>query len=318
MLIAFTGASGRTDASHASLLAAHAAAVADGGASLLVPDDAAVAADDARLRVVRFPAAASAVRVARVAEGCRRDGGPVFVDLPSALLCAEAVRASLDAAVLVVGPHAADEREAAAWEAAHRSSAPTWYLGCRRAGGGPAAARFAAEMSLLDPDGRTLPYALPPLGRGEAARLARGAPRGHALRAALSLLAAVRGAAGAPGLGLPAGAREDAARRIADAIDVRSLPERLRDLADDVEAAEAGLKPTAADLADAPVLDGWSCDAVAAPVLKGRVSGHPGIPEGHRVRTSEVYLTDRATFARTLSRWYVLRAPADAPAAAMH
>jgi hypothetical protein len=66
------------------------------------------------------------------------------------------------------------------------------------------------------------------------------------------------------------------------------------------------------------VLDGWSCDAVFAPVLKGRVTGHPGIAEGHRVRTSEVYLTDRATFARTLSRWYVLRTPAGDSAGAVH
>ncbi|GAN49831.1 hypothetical protein ACXR8U_27285 [Methylobacterium radiotolerans] len=318
MLIAFSGASGRTDASHASLLAAHAATVADGAATLLASERVAVPGSRTGLRHVRFRETASAGEVARAAEACLRDGGPVFVDLPSRHLRAGAVRALLDASVLVVGPHAADEREAAAWRAAHTTPVPTWYLGCRRAGGAPAAARFAAAMALLDPDGPTLPCAVPPLGRGEASGLADGTPGGHALRVALTLLGAVRRATGAPGRNLPPEAREDEARRIGEAADVRSLPERLRDLADDVEAAEAGLKPTADDLAGAPVLDGWSCDAVFAPVLKGRVTGHPGIAEGHRVRTSEVYLTDRATFARTLSRWYVLRTPAGDSAGAVH
>jgi len=109
----------------------------------------------------------------------------------------------------------------------------------------------------------------------------------------------------------------DEARRIAAGADTRTHADRLRDLADDMEAVEAGFGPAESDLAGAPVLDGWSQDVIATPILKGRVSGHPDIPEGRRVRTSEVYLTDRLTWARTLSRWYVLRTPQDGPAASL-
>ncbi|MEE7492211.1 hypothetical protein [Methylobacterium oryzae] len=317
MLIAFTGASGRTDASHASLLAAHAALVVDGRATLVLPDDAPGPQAGAGLHVVRVSAAEAADRIWRVADACRDGGGTAVADLPSAWLRDGALRAHLDAAVLVVGPHAADEREAAGWSADGGETFPTWYLGCRRAGGGPAAARFAAAIMELDPRAAVMPYALPPLGRGEATALNHGSPRGRTLRTALLLMAAMRHGAVAGRFAPLEAAAPDEAGRIAVAADVRSFPERLRDLADDVEAVEAGLKPEASDLADAPVLDGWSCDAVAAPILKGRVSGHPGIAEGHRVRTSEVYLTDRRTYARTLSRWYVLRSTAGEPDAGL-
>jgi len=109
----------------------------------------------------------------------------------------------------------------------------------------------------------------------------------------------------------------DEVRETAISADTRSFPDRLRDLADDVEAVAAGFGPSAADLADAPVLDGWDCDVIATPILRGRVSGHPNIVENHSVRTSEVFLTDRRTWARTLSRWYVLRTPAGTPRAGL-
>ncbi|MEE7493293.1 DUF6634 family protein [Methylobacterium oryzae] len=83
------------------------------------------------------------------------------------------------------------------------------------------------------------------------------------------------------------------------------------------EAVAAGLGPSATDLAAVPVLDGWGCDLIATMVLSGRVSGHPNFAEIHGVRTSEAFLTDRRTWARTLSRWPVSRPPAGAPPAAL-
>ena len=323
MIIGFAGASGRTDASHAALLAARTLAIVEGRATLLV-DAAADApnAPDAALDVAvirpagRDPGPATRSAVA----ACRDAGRSAIVDVPPSWLGRMEIRASLDALIAVVGPHETDERTAAGMHRTWLADETTWYLGCRRAGGAPAAARFAAAMAELAPGARALPFALAPLGRGEAVALGRRAPVGRTLRSGLLLLAAIRAvmaqATSERYVPLEAVAGDEG-ERIATAADSRSLPDRLRELADDIEAVEAGLGPTPADLAGAPVLDGWSYDAVAAPILKGRVSGHPCIAEGHRARTSEVYLTDRTTWARTLSRWYVLRTPEGMPAAGL-
>ncbi|MET3414020.1 DUF6634 family protein [Methylobacterium sp. 1030] len=323
MVIGFAGATGRTDASHAALLAARTIAMVEGRATLLLDDPAAAPAGDETLDVMAVrptgrgigPALRSAI------EASRGEGRSVVLDLAPGLLGRTGVRAFLDVSVAVVGPHEADERRAAGMVRDRGADPAPWYLGCRRAGGAPAAARFASAMAELAPNARVLPFALPPMGRGEAAALGGSAPRGRTLRSGLLLLAALREAMASP---VPArfvpleAAALDEQERIAVAADVRSLPDRLRDLADDIEAVEAGFGPTQADLVGAPVLDGWSYDAVASPILKGRVSGHPCIAEGHRARTSEVFLTDRATWARTLSRWYVLRAPEGAPTDGLH
>lgn len=327
MLIGFTGATGRTDASHAAILAARAIATAGARTTLLhdrSPDVPAPAGDDA-LDVVRLPVGrTAAARALRDAHAACRDGDRIAVaDIPAAWFGGDGVRSSLDMAIVVVGPHEADERAAASLagrRARPASGTGPWYLGCRRAGGGPAAAEFAAAMARIDPTAAVLPFAVPPLGRGEASSLARTAPAGRALRIGCALVAAIGQAAAMPGRGrfAPLHADDpDEARRIAGSADTRSFPDRLRDLADDAEAVAAGLGPSAADLAGAPVLDGWDCDVVAAPILRGRVSGHPNIAENHGVRTSEVFLTDRRTWARTLSRWYVLRAPAGIPSAGL-
>ncbi|MEE7505150.1 hypothetical protein MMR14E_18925 [Methylobacterium mesophilicum] len=323
MVIGFAGASGRTDASHAALLAARTIAMVEGRASLLLDDPAAAPASDATLAVVPVrrtgPGLEPALRSA--VEASRNEGISLVLDLAPGSLGRAEVRALLDVPVAVVGPHEADERRVAGMGRDRRADPAPWYLGCRRAGGAPAAARFASAMAELVPGARVLPFALPPLGRGEATALEGSALRGRTLRSGLLLLAALRVAmaASAPTRFVPLEAAAlDEQERIAVAADGRSLPDRLRDLADDIEAVEAGFGPTLADLAGAPVLDGWSYDAVTAPILKGRVSGHPCIAEGHRARTSEVFLTDRATWARTLSRWYVLRTPEGAPTDGLH
>lgn len=320
MIIGFTGVSGRTDASHAALLAARTLATLDGRATLIV--DAAADApkvSDAALDVaiIRTAGRDAGPTMRSAVAACRDAGRSAVVDVPPEWLGRMGIHAHLDAVIAVVGPHEADERAAADMHRTWLADETTWYLGCRRAGGAPAAARFASTMAELVPGARALPFALAALGRAEAVALGRHAPVGRTLRSGLLLLAAIRAvmARGTSEGYVPLEATAgNEGERIAVAADSRSLPDRLRELADDIEAIEAGLGPTPADLAGAPVLDGWSYDAVAAPILKGRVSGHPCIAEGHRARTSEVYLTDHATWARTLSRWYVLRTPEGAPA----
>lgn len=327
MLIAFTGATGRTDASHAAILAARSLAAVGASTTLLLDGSSTYPApkDDPTLDVVRTPTvrggAANALRRARAA--CRDGNRVVVADIPSAWLAWGGIRSSLDMTIVAVGPHEADEHEAAAFVERHALSSQgtrPWYLGCRRAGGAPAAAEFAAAMARIDPMAAVLPVAVPPLGRGEASALARTALAARTLRIGLSVAAAIGRAAAMPEPGRftpPFADASDEAQRIAVSADTRSLSDRLRDLADDAEAVAAGLGPTAADLAGAPVLDGWDCDVIATPILRGRVSGHPNIVENRSVRTSEVFLTDRRTWARTLSRWYVLRTPAGIPRAGL-
>jgi len=82
------------------------------------------------------------------------------------------------------------------------------------------------------------------------------------------------------------------ARRLADALD------RL--------AANRG-RPSAADLAGAPVLDCWQPTTRWAPALIGLATGHPRIGAGRATVTSELFAVDTtASWARTWSRYYRL------------
>ncbi len=79
--------------------------------------------------------------------------------------------------------------------------------------------------------------------------------------------------------------------------------ERLRSLADDLEAAAAGRVAEHA----MPLIPSWSFGTRVAPCLVGHVFGHPSIGDGRRAITSEVYYVDPSRrLARTLSRWYKL------------
>ncbi len=91
--------------------------------------------------------------------------------------------------------------------------------------------------------------------------------------------------------------------------DERGIGDRLRELADDIEAIEEGVAPIAEDLRDAPVLTGWSTVSHQVPVLAGFVAGHPSLK--NLIMTSQVFASDGQTWARTLSRWYRLGRPID-------
>ncbi len=85
---------------------------------------------------------------------------------------------------------------------------------------------------------------------------------------------------------------------------------KTRALSDDLARILADGGPSAADLADAPILDRYVIIPRMRPSLAGFVAGHPIL--GDRVaRTSEVFAIqsddrDRGGWARTYSRFYRL------------
>lgn len=89
----------------------------------------------------------------------------------------------------------------------------------------------------------------------------------------------------------------------------RHLVEKLRRLADDIERIRAGQAPTAAELADAPILDGWIPAIRQSMCLAGAVRGHPLLGDRRLVATTEIYAIDTIRgWARTYSRFYALGA----------
>lgn len=313
MIVAFSDAGSRTDAVQASLLvyrAIQSSGVPVRHVRLFVPDQASTMPDIDGIRASR-PA-----DVARLVREARRDDRDVVLNVPDAASCDPELRRMVDAFVVTVGPYAVDER--AASESGRdgtgaASDSPAWYLGCRRSGGGPAASAFIARMSALGRATRLLPVALPALSRSEAENLFRGITGARVLDSALRLVSALRYIATDRSLDTidagVVGVHSDNERGKAIP-DARSFVERLRDLADDLEASETGHGPPADILAGAPVLDDWAFGIAPVQVLVGIASGHPSITGGRRVVTTQVVATDNATFARTLSRYYVLGRPA--------
>jgi hypothetical protein len=92
----------------------------------------------------------------------------------------------------------------------------------------------------------------------------------------------------------------------------RHLVEKLRRLADDIERIRAGQAPTAGELANAPILDGWIPATRQSMCLAGTVRGHPLLGDRRLVVTTEIYAIDTIRgWARTYSRFYVLGAKSE-------
>jgi hypothetical protein len=86
---------------------------------------------------------------------------------------------------------------------------------------------------------------------------------------------------------------------------------RLRSLADDLDRIAQGEAPTAADLAQAPLLVDWRFMLTWAGVgLAGFVAGHP-LRGSRHIATSPLWVLDpELRWGRTLSRFYRLGVPA--------
>lgn len=95
--------------------------------------------------------------------------------------------------------------------------------------------------------------------------------------------------------------------------DRRRVPElgpnidRLRRLLNDLEQIRAGHHPEEADLSKAPTIDNWCIAERRTIALAGAVTGHPTIPNGRSVCTSDLYfIAPSIGYARTLNRLYAL------------
>jgi hypothetical protein len=85
--------------------------------------------------------------------------------------------------------------------------------------------------------------------------------------------------------------------------------EILRRLLADLRRIRAGTGPTAGELADAPVLDGWAPSLRLETCLAGEVRAHPLLGDRRLISTSELFAIDpRGMWARTYSRFYALGA----------
>ncbi len=91
--------------------------------------------------------------------------------------------------------------------------------------------------------------------------------------------------------------------------DPSDVANQARRLADALESLAAHGRPSAAELADAPLLDRWSHAVRMTPVFVGVVAGHPLLGSDRFVRTSEIFAIDSdQRWARTWSRFYRLGA----------
>ena len=343
-VISFFGLTGRSDAAHAALLLIHAKVGRGTPCTLvrmLVPGEARLPPAPSlpnALRVVEREVAAEP-HVAFVADeeiaaalALDRD---VVLDLPFAVVRHEALRARLDVAVAVVGPTPLDEHAAICaleirlldtpveraigegWASPDaRAPSPVRLLGSGRSGGIPAADAFNRRIGVHGPSlaARGLPVVVPVPSPAEASALFEGSPLPASLEVGEALTAVLAIVAERPRAEIDELAglldREQATRSLRR--DRRTMAERLRELSDELQAIEDGVRPTPEELAGAPTLEEWEVVPKIVPALTGRVFGHPDFPAGRRITTSDLYASDGTTFARTMSRLYALARPAGA------
>lgn len=336
MITAFHAVSGRADATHAAFLLATAHAflaepvtvvrvIGQGG--MILP----ASHDRENVAVIETLAATSEDVASLVQAQAKADPERhIVLDLPLRCVLDPAIRNLVDLPVVTVGPTGLDERMAVhalagaahgARDAGHAGEGagppPPWLLRCRRGGGAMAAKTFeqgVRELGAVGRSARILPTAVPVPSRDEAARILECPGSGRMIDTCLTLLAVVGAAI------TDVHAAEIEADTLKASLerwlpygripDERRAGERLHELADDLQGLRDGTLPRPGDLEDAPFLDGWEPATRSVQVLKGRVSGHPDIADGRQVTTSEIFASDSASWARTLSRYYRLRTPA--------
>lgn len=318
MIIALFGGDGRAVGTGAAILIARAAASAGTTTTLLrvvAAHESRLARPDSvpdRLRVVELcsddPSFAMDLREEMGTVSGRR---LVVLDLPPAWVAASPVELGNCPRIVAVGPSVLECAIAVSALRGNSDIPGLWLLAC----GAPSIRAFhrtvreaATAAGLDDNVVRVVPHGLPASRQDEAAVAAgaRLAPlaRGAALRALGAILPGAVEMPGYPGDVLApvlAGTGE---------ADRRNPQERLRDLADALDAAEDGGYPSFEELASAPLLEDWEFGMRPVAALVGRVTHHPDFPTSRRVCTSEVYVSDRRTWARTYSRLYRLGRPA--------
>jgi hypothetical protein len=93
--------------------------------------------------------------------------------------------------------------------------------------------------------------------------------------------------------------------------DVADAIARLERLATDLDRIGSGERPSADDLATAPLLARWRLATRSAPCLVGLCSDHPRL-HGPLIYTSELWaIAPKLGWARTWSRFYRLGTPAE-------
>ena len=107
------------------------------------------------------------------------------------------------------------------------------------------------------------------------------------------------------------------ARLDAEDLCISNMP-RWRQLLGDVARLRCGWRPEASDLQKAPRLDRWSIienDDFGLVRLRGVVTGHACLPDRRAVITSPLVAVDtrKQSWARTVSRLYVLQAAEEKP-----
>lgn len=313
MLIALFGGDGRAMCTHAAVLLARAASLVGTPTTLVRVVDT---------HASRLPRPAKVTDALRVVELCG-DGPPLFeslkreaaavpdhhlvvLDLPPAWLVAGPLDLAGHARVVAVGPSALECTIAASALSGIVDASPTWLLSCGATSVKAFERAMRAAMAaacLPDTATRMIGCGLPGPARSDVT-----SPETDdvSVREALRVLDTV-----APGsAGSPMSAAEAPVPLAMAGQDRRSPQDRLRDLADALDAAEGGEYPSADELAVAPVLEDWELGMRPVAALVGRVTGHCDHQAGRRVRTSEVYVSDRRTWARTYSRLYRLGRPA--------
>lgn len=351
MIIAFSGADGRSAAAHAAYSVGLALTAAGRPATLL-------RIAERGQGLARIPE--TMPEALRLVEGAPDDlparggdpmglvarddteGRDVILDVPLAWLDRDELREAAALSVVVVGPAPMDERIAAsALERRRARSAdgpsasgapgagmprtpPVWLLGAGRSGGGPDAARFGRAMRALLGHGgaveacRFLPVALPEPTRSEARAVTAGYPLAGTVRHGILLLAAIEVAAQDPYVDGLDGERFAHALGLGPDVpvspDERRLSERLRDLADGLEVLERE-GPDPEELANAPLMESWSFRTGRTPVIAGISFGHPTVASGRPTFSSDVFATDGRTWAQTLSRLWRLGTPAESAGA---
>lgn len=312
MIIALFGGDGRAVGTHAAVLLAHAAASVGNCTKLLRVLDT----HEAKLPYLgKVPDTLQIVELRcddpLVHTVLHREIDPIpseqvaLVDLPSSWLAACPVDLANHAKVVAVGPTMLDCSIAAAALRVSTHGTPPWLLAC----GTSSISAFDLNMrkamvaaGLPDNVIRLIGHGLPAFTNHDTAWDA------SSIQAALGILKVI-----APGslkaFETPVEMAAPANFRMGQA-DSRTVQQRLRELADALDGLEGGGYPRPAELDAAPILDDWEFGVRPVRALVGRVTGHSDFQADKRICTSEVYGSDRRTWARTYSRLYRLGRPA--------